>query len=169
MGGNYATVDIAGAGVTEFGPWIDAILEFVVQCRGDIGQSVDCHGLNYVLAPKLELQYFSPEGAVMTDEHIKMYEVSLSPELYIARTSIGWLYRAPVPGEYGKWKPIDAYPTYGPFETPEEAARDAAERLNLRPSWLFEPAGEEISETLRNTEVPRLRQALHEAVNLRKR
>lgn len=169
MGGNYATVDIAGAGVTEFGPWINALLEFVVQCRGDIGQIVDCHGLNYVLAPLLELRYSSPEGAVMADAPIKTYEVILNPELYIARTSIGWLYRTLQPDE-SKIKPIDAYPTYGPFDTPEEAARDAAERLSLRPSWMWEPVpDEEMSEALRNTEMPRLGRALHEAINLRKR
>lgn len=55
----------------------------------------------------------------------------LLPELYLAETAAGWRYRAPAPGEYANWQPLDAHPTRGPFATPEEAARDAVATLGL--------------------------------------
>lgn len=51
----------------------------------------------------------------------------LLPELYLAETSAGWRYRAPAPGEYANWQPLDAHPTRGPFATPEEAVTTATQ------------------------------------------
>jgi hypothetical protein len=139
--GGYAEVDFMGAGIVRTGQWIEAFIQLWAQCRGgDVGQLIDCYGLHFVLAPAVEVWGLSMEQTSMADEQIKVISYMISPDIYLVETSHGWLYRAPAPGEYGgTWEPIDAYPTRGPFETPEEAARDAVATLGLRPRLPWSP------------------------------
>lgn len=128
-----------GAGIASCGEWIDAILQLWVQCRGDVGQLILCQGISYVIAPQIGVG-LAPRP--LTGDHMADAEQGftyiLTPELYLALAGDGWRYRAPAPGEYANWKPLDAYPTRGPFADPEDAIRDAMDNLGIRPSWMWE-------------------------------
>ncbi|ACY19134.1 hypothetical protein [Haliangium ochraceum] len=136
--GAYALVDFAGAGITYIGEWLEAILQLWVQCRGVVQQLEPCHGLSYVLAPAVQIYAIAPGVTVTTTDSPKHFAYMLTPNLYLKETPNGWLYRAPAPGEYANWKPIDAHPTRGPFDTADAAVRDAARTLGLtydRAEW----------------------------------
>jgi hypothetical protein len=136
--GAYAELDFMGAGVIGYGEWLDAILQLWVQCRGLVGELIPCHGLHYVVAPEVSV-LLMPRRAQDMEADITKTEFTylLTPYLYLALAPDGWRYRAPAPGEYGRWKPLEAYPTHGPFDSAEDAARDATTMLNLRPgTWL---------------------------------
>lgn len=133
--GAYAEVDFMGAGIVGYGEWIEAILQLWVQCRGVVGQQIPCHGLHYVVAPEIFIGFMPrrvQENMANINDTTELTHFA-SPHLYLGLAPDGWRYRAPAPGEYSRWQPLEAYPTYGPFASAEEAARDAAATLDLRP------------------------------------
>jgi hypothetical protein len=134
--GVYALVEYDGAGVLDNGPWIDAVLQLWVDCLGDVGQLIPCHGLHHVVAPQIGVLLLSSDVRVQDAAMAEMISCLLLPSLYLAETTEGWRYRAPAPGEDGNWQPLEAHPTRGPFATPEEAARDAVATLGLTPRAL---------------------------------
>jgi hypothetical protein len=71
----------------------------------------------------------------MADESFRVLWYLVDPAIYLAETTAGWFYREPAPGEYARWKDIDAYPMQGPFADVEEAARHAAATLDLSRAW----------------------------------
>lgn len=135
--GIYCEVELDGAGILDCGSWIDAASRLWIKCLGDVGQLVPCLLPNTLLAPAISILVLPvPETGADMPAAIPRGYYLISPELYIAEMEQGWIYRAPVPGEYGKWQPIDAHPTYGPFPTAEEALRDAIDKLDLsRVPW----------------------------------
>jgi hypothetical protein len=152
--GGYALIDFTGFGVGEQGEWISAVLNLWVQCRGKVGQVIPCHGLSYVVAPEIALGFLAQRaylGLEEQDMHNDELTHFASPQLYLGRTLDGWRYRAPAPGEYARWRPLEELPTHGPFASAEDAARDAVVMLNLRPGvWLdaAEAMGGQIGQAL---------------------
>lgn len=107
-----------------------------MDCLGDVGQLILCHGLTYVVAPQIAVVLLARRVRVQNDAMPETLSCLLMPSLYLAETTDGWRYRAPAPGEYANWQPLDAHPTRGPFATPEEVARDAVATLGLSPREL---------------------------------
>lgn len=130
--GAYALVEYDGRGILDYGEWIHAVLQLWVQCRGELFQLIDCHGLHYVIAPAVEVIGLS-QARRMADKVLRYY---MAPHMYMVGDANGWRWREPAPGEYGRWQEIDAHPTRGPFATAEEALRDAVAALGMpRPTW----------------------------------
>lgn len=119
--GGYADVEVDGRGIRDTGEWIDAILQLWVQCRGDLGQLLACHGLGYVVAPAVRVLAFSmPMSA---DKLGFMYVTN--GEVCFERRTDGWYYsRPPAMGE--AWGP-----SVGPFAEPEQVVDAAAQALEL--------------------------------------
>jgi hypothetical protein len=119
--GGYADVEVDGRGINDYGEWIDAILQLWVQCRGDIGHLLPCHGLGYVVAPAVRVLGFSmPMSA---DNAGFMYVTN--GEVCFERRADGWYYSQP-PAMGEQWGP-----SVGPFAEPEQVVEEAARTLEL--------------------------------------
>jgi hypothetical protein len=117
----YCMAEVDGRGIDECGEWIDALLQLWVQCRGDIGQIVRCDGLNYVIAPAVEVLALGQRPPPMAE-----FRYITNGEVYFEHRADGWYYSQP-PARGEEWGP-----SVGPFPEPESAAEEAARALDLR-------------------------------------
>lgn len=128
----YCWIAALGIGVGDCDEWIGALLQMLVQCRGIVGQFVDCHGLNWAIVPLVEIGGIGQlrGGGVMADNEVRYFMV---PGLIFMHGSDGWSYAENYARTPRRGEPPPPEPTYyGPFSDPAAAARDFAERLGDR-------------------------------------
>jgi hypothetical protein len=129
----YCTIDLLGAGVLDCEPWADAIFHTKVICRGAVGQLIACQGIGYEIVPEILITGIAqPQGGNMAG---KQFQYLIVAGVTFTHGEDGWRYSRPGAGERG------------PFEEPEEAAKDAAqylrwvERVRGYPSHLLQDDG----------------------------
>lgn len=111
----YCTIDLLGAGVLDCEPWADAFFHSKIICRGKVGQIIDCHGIGYELVPLIGIGGIM--GGVSGVAPMAEREFVILGGVTFVHDPDGWRYKRADCDERG------------PFAAPEDAARDAAERL----------------------------------------
>jgi hypothetical protein len=97
-------------------------LQLWVQCHGDIGHLLPCHGLGYVVARAVRVLGFSMP---MSAAYNAGFMYVTNGEVCFERRADGWYYsRPPAMGE--EWGP-----SVGPFAEPEQVLEEAARTLEL--------------------------------------
>jgi hypothetical protein len=130
--GHYCLLDFMGAGIYGCGAWVDAILQFWVQCRGDLGQLIDCHRLHFVHAPAIVVLAIGPGPGVGQAVANTFYYWQMGDHAFLY-DELGWRH-AKLPPRRWNDPPLDLYdgsvPWSRPFASPAELARDAAPHLD---------------------------------------
>jgi hypothetical protein len=137
--GSYAEVDFTGAGIVNVGSWIEAILQLWVQCRNHNHRITECHGLHYVAAPYVRLIAISSQPGFPMAKPTAFNYITNGETAFLFQND-GWYYQSMV----GAFTDVER-PMFGPFSTPEEAAREAVVRLQPRgtiPPGQMPPGGE---------------------------
>lgn len=132
----YCMIDLLGSGAYDCGPWADVIFHNRVLCRGIVGQMIGCHGLGFEIVPDILVFGIAQRdpwlgGRVAAKLKNGEYHYMVIPGATFTMDETGWSYQphgiVTRRGEPAREPP----PVFGPFATPEDAARDARERLGL--------------------------------------
>jgi hypothetical protein len=140
IAGEFCDVDVLGSGVRACGPWIEALLQLAVRCRGSVQEIIDCHGLSYVLLPAIAVVGIASPSPLAPELSMESEATALfTSNLYLYLAGDGWRYKRLSPHDFyqRKFPSLDDRVSFGPFAEPEEAARHAAETLGLPPGPMY--------------------------------